>query len=82
MAALVESHPGHVLNVTGGGPFGRAWVDCSCGYTLTCPSKYAADRAALRHHHDVGGCNCPSLVVEHVAHPPVSGSTTEPAAVT
>lgn len=39
----------HHITVTGGGPFGRAWFDCSCA---------AANDAALRHHREVIGCEC------------------------
>lgn len=68
------AHPDHQITVTGGGPFGRAWVDCSCGHTRTCASARAANTAALIHHHDVhGGCVCPPHVVEHPAHPTISG---------
>jgi hypothetical protein len=72
MTGLMDGVPGHDISVTGNGPFGRAWVDCwTCGYTLTCASKHAANRAALRHHHETSpsGCNCPSEVVTSDAHP-------------
>lgn len=66
---IEQTNPDHVITVTGGGPFDRAWVDCSCGYTLTCASKWTANRAGLRHHHETSGCNCPADVVASDVHP-------------
>lgn len=63
----VTPHPGHALTVTRG-PFGRAYVDCACGVTRTCPNKRAANVVALRHHHEVGGCNCPPHIVASPIH--------------
>ena len=70
-----QPHPGHAITVTvtGNGPFGRAWVDCSCGFSKTCASKRDANRTALAHHHAVGGCNCPPNVVASDVHPKNSG---------
>lgn len=48
----------HDITVTGGGPFGRAWFDCTCGKALTHASKKAANDAALAHHREVKGCTC------------------------
>lgn len=36
--------------VTGGGPFGRAWMDCPCGVTRVFASKHAANIAGLNHY--------------------------------
>lgn len=72
-------HPGHDITVTGGGPFGRAWFDCSCGITRVFASKVPATHAALVHHHDVGGCNCPQrLVIEFAIHPDPPSTPTVP----
>lgn len=68
----VTWHAGHAITVTGGGPFGRAWFDCPCGIKRVFASKRAANTAALIHHHDVGGCNCPPALVAHEAHPAAS----------
>lgn len=79
---MLQMHPDHQITVTGGGPFGRAYVDCSCGMpAVIAATKFAAQRAAFRHHHDVMGCNCPPSAVAHGSHPdpgpdapsPVSG---------
>jgi hypothetical protein len=48
----------HDITVTGGGPFGRAWFDCTCGKAVTHASKKAANDAALAHHREVVGCTC------------------------
>lgn len=58
----VPMHPGHAITVTPG-PFGRALFDCSCGEAQVRASKSSGVRAALSHHHDVGGCNCPDSVI-------------------
>lgn len=58
----VPMHAGHAITVTSG-PFGRAFFDCSCGETQVRASKSSGVRAALSHHHDVGGCNCPDQVI-------------------
>lgn len=63
-----ECHPGHDITVTPG-VFGRAVVECSCGERSVRGSKFAATRAALIHHHAVGGCNCPHAVAAHAVHP-------------
>lgn len=60
--SVVRMHPGHAITVTPG-PFGRAFFDCSCGEAQVRASKSAGVRAALSHHHDVGGCNCPDPVI-------------------
>lgn len=62
-------HPGHEITVTPGPAFGRAHVDCTCGLTRVCASGYAANRVALIHHHDAGGCNCPEHVIADPVHP-------------
>lgn len=92
MARLVVPHEGHELMVTET-VFGRAWFDCSCGVSRVFPLKREATRAALLHHHDVGGCNCPPQVRAHPWHPdpptnsgascvatPAAGSTAPPRA--
>lgn len=70
------SHPGHQINVTPGPAFGRLHVDCSCGLTRVCASKFSANRVALIHHHEVDGCNCPPNVVAADVHP--SSTPTDP----
>lgn len=73
---MIDMHPDHRITVTPG-PFGRAWFDCTCRPLVNSiwPSKRAANRAALRHHHDVMGCNCPAWLVAHEIHPdPGTGS--------
>lgn len=80
MSALIDCHPGHELQVTEGA-FGRGYVDCECGYTRVLGSKPAANRMALIHHHDVGGCNCPPHVVAHERHPTDPRSERKPAPV-
>lgn len=52
---LPQPNPAHQITVTGGGPFGRAWFDCSCGITVVHASKHAANQAALRHYELVHG---------------------------
>lgn len=47
---LPQPDPRHQITVTGGGPFGRAWFDCTCGIAQTHASKRAANQAALRHY--------------------------------
>jgi len=77
----MPDHPGHDIRVTGGGPFGRAWLDCSCGIDRVFASKRAATAAAFLHHHDVGGgCACPDWAVALDVHPTAPASTTEAAA--
>lgn len=49
---------GHSITVTGGGPFGRAWFDCTCGRSEHRATKKAANLAALDHHRALVGCNC------------------------
>lgn len=66
---LLQTNPDHQINVTAGGPFGRAYFDCSCGVTRTLASKSAANRTALVHHHETTGCNCPPDVVNSDVHP-------------
>lgn len=61
-------HPGHPITVTPGA-FGRGYAECACGWHQTCASKFTATRAALNHHHQVGGCNCPPVVTAHDIHP-------------
>lgn len=39
----------HTISVTGGGPFGRAWLDCSCGLARRFASKRAATIAGVHH---------------------------------
>lgn len=63
----VPMHPGHAITVTPG-PFGRAFFDCSCGEKEVRASKSQGVRAALNHHHDVGGCNCPDHVIALLEH--------------
>lgn len=65
----LQTHPDHLIQVTPGGPFGRAYVDCTCGLTRTCATKFAANRSALIHHHETAGCNCPPDVVADAVHP-------------
>ncbi len=48
----------HHITVTPGGPFGRAWFECTCGLSRTHASKKAAIDAALAHHREVVGCSC------------------------
>ena len=71
MSALSTHRRGATTVTVGpvGEAVGRAWVDCSCGVTQTRPHRAAANRAALRHQHAVGGCVCPSWVVDHPQHP-------------
>lgn len=64
----VRPHPGHRITVTRG-PV-RWHVECSCGLSRVYASCRAANRAALTHHHAVGGCNCPSEVALMTNHPP------------
>lgn len=52
---MVTQVPGHFITVTGGGPFGRAWFDCSCGIARVFASKKAANVSALDHFDRVGG---------------------------
>ena len=78
---LIACHPGHQLAVTEG-VFGRGYVDCQCGHSRVLGSKRAANVAALIHHHEVGGCNCPPQVVEHDVHPDPRPGTTAPVAAT
>lgn len=64
----VRRHPGSAITVTGG-PFGRAYFECSCGEQQTRASKSAAVRVALQHHHKHNGCDCSDEVralPEHV----------------
>ncbi|MEP7738559.1 hypothetical protein ABKW28_12955 [Nocardioides sp. 31GB23] len=65
----IATHPDHAITVTGGGPFGRAWFDCSCGESAVRATKRAANIAALVHHHETAGCNCPPDVVASDVHP-------------
>jgi len=53
--AEITQVPGHFIQVTGGGPFGRAWFECECGIDRRFASKHAANQAALAHYADVGG---------------------------
>lgn len=80
--AAFSMHPGHALTVTVGEvgkAIGRAWVDCSCGLVRVFPTKRAAVRAALLHHHDVGGCICPPSVLALEDHPaPPAGDAGTP----
>jgi hypothetical protein len=46
---IEQTDPGHFITVTGGGPFGRAWFDCTCGIARVFASKTAANQAALGH---------------------------------
>lgn len=48
----------HAITVTPGGPFGRAWFDCTCGASRRCASHKSANAVALAHHRDVVGCTC------------------------
>lgn len=48
-----SAHPEHRITVTGGGPFGRAYFDCTCGIARTFASKHAANVAAIAHHNDL-----------------------------
>ncbi len=50
---IEQTDPNHHITVTGGGPFGRAWFDCTCGIARTCPSKHAANVSALAHYSEV-----------------------------
>ena len=50
---IEQPNPAHFIQVTGGGPFGRAWFDCRCGIARVFASKHAANVAALAHHADV-----------------------------
>lgn len=59
MSLLPQPNPDHQITVTGGGPFGRAWFDCSCGIAQTHASKLAANTAALRHYGQVYGSTVP-----------------------
>lgn len=71
MSALAElMHPGHNITVTSG-PV-RVHLECSCGIDRRFASATPANRAALQHHHDVGGCNCPPQVLELEVHPAVA----------
>lgn len=65
---MITPHLSHDITVTPG-PVGRAWFECSCGIEQRRASKRAAVQAALVHHHDVGGCNCPPHVLELDIHP-------------
>lgn len=65
----VRRHPGHALTVTQG-PV-RWHVECSCGLDRRFASATPANRAALVHHHAVGGCNCPPDVAALSIHPHV-----------
>lgn len=50
---IKQTDPGHFITVTGGGPFGRAWFDCSCGLTAVRASKRAANLVAIAHYREV-----------------------------
>jgi hypothetical protein len=65
LTEAVATSPEHHITVTGGGPFGRAYFECSCGIARTYASKHDANRGALRHHHEVTGCTCPGLAETH-----------------
>lgn len=71
-AMTARMHPGHDITVTHGAV--RSYLDCSCGLTRTFASPTPANRAALVHHHDEGGCNCPAWVVELDIHPTIPGA--------
>lgn len=44
-----QMHPDHQITVTGGGPFGRAYFECTCGIDRTFASKHAANVSAMAH---------------------------------
>lgn len=82
-------HPGHDITVTHG-PV-RSHVDCSCGIARRFASATPANRYALEHHHEAGGCNCPEHIRALDVHPKlpapegagtrqveVPGTTTQP----
>ncbi len=66
---MIRNHPGHRITVTRGQV--RWHVECSCGLDRRFASVTPANRAALAHHHAVGGCNCPAWLVARPYHPPV-----------
>lgn len=81
MTYVIDMHPEHAVTVTGNGPFGRAWVECSCGFSKVCASKKSANRTALAHHHEHAGCHCPPFLVARDEHPTIPGpGAPEPAA--
>lgn len=50
-----QTDPDHLIMVTGNGPFGRAWFDCTCGIARTFGNKSGANQSALTHYADVYG---------------------------
>lgn len=66
---LEQPDPGHQVTVTRG-PFGRMYLDCTCGLTRVFASSLSAIRAGLTHHHEVNGFeHCSPDIVAHPAHP-------------
>ena len=65
----MTAHPGHSITVTAADV--RVYLECSCGLERRFASKPPAVRAALEHHHEAGGCNCPAAVLALPEHPAV-----------
>jgi hypothetical protein len=55
LMVVEQTDPNHLIMVTGDGPFGRAWFDCTCGIARTFGSKGAANLSALAHYREVYG---------------------------
>lgn len=52
---IAQTDPAHSITVTGGGPFGRAYFDCSCGIANVYASKSAANQSAMAHYDRIYG---------------------------
>lgn len=63
---MITPHSGHEISIS---VLVHARIQCACGWRTAHATRSQAYRAALQHHHLVGGCNCPPEVASKPYHP-------------